>query len=95
MIPIFLVVFRQGEPSECVYILLSGRLRSFVTQASGKKELVAEYGRGELIGIVEVLTQTERATTLIAIRFASYENRTSLYMHIWISHIVLNFQDGC
>ena len=35
---------------------------------SGKKELVAEYGRGELVGIVEVLTQTNRATTMMAVR---------------------------
>jgi lysophospholipid hydrolase len=50
-----------------VYIILNGRLRS-VVQQQGKKELVGEYGRGELVGIVEVLTQTERATTLMAVR---------------------------
>ena len=59
---------RQCDPSDCVYIILNGRLRSVVQQPSGKKELVGEYGRGELVGIVEVLTQTERATTLMAVR---------------------------
>ena len=59
---------RQGDPSDCVYIVLNGRLRSVVQLASGKKELVAEYGRGELVGIVEVLTHTERATTILAVR---------------------------
>ena len=61
--------FRQDEKSDCFYIVLNGRLRSIVTSPLGKKELVGEYGRGELVGIVEVLTQTERATTIMAIRF--------------------------
>jgi len=33
-----------------------------------KKELIGEYGRGELVGLVEVLTQTDRATTMRAVR---------------------------
>ena len=61
-------LFRQGDPAECVYIVLNGRLRSVLTHTSGKKELVAEYGRGELVGIVEALTQTPRTTTLLAVR---------------------------
>ncbi|XP_074654030.1 patatin-like phospholipase domain-containing protein 6 [Tubulanus polymorphus] len=61
-------LYRQGEQSDCVYIILNGRLRNVITLNDGKKELVGEYGRGELIGIVEVLTQTERATTVLAVR---------------------------
>ncbi|XP_046368567.2 patatin-like phospholipase domain-containing protein 7 isoform X1 [Haliotis rufescens] len=61
-------LFRQGDNSESVFIVLTGRLRSVITLLGGKKELVEEYGRGELVGIVEVLTQTERATTVMAVR---------------------------
>ena len=64
------LVCRQGEHSDSLYIILNGRLRSVVTHANGKKELVGEYGRGELVGIVEVLTQQERATTVMAVRWA-------------------------
>ena len=46
---------RQGEQSDCIYIVLNGRLRSVVTLADGKKELVNESGRGELVGVVSVL----------------------------------------
>lgn len=35
---------------------------------AGKKELVGEYGRGDLVGIVETLTQNERSTTIMAVR---------------------------
>ncbi|XP_032234183.2 patatin-like phospholipase domain-containing protein 7 isoform X2 [Nematostella vectensis] len=61
-------VYRQGEQSNCIFIVLNGRLRSVVTLEDGKKELVSEAGRGELIGLVEVLTQSPRATTVHAIR---------------------------
>lgn len=61
-------LFRQGDTSDSIFIVLTGRLRSVITSVGGKKELVNEFGRGELVGIVEVLTQTERATTVLAIR---------------------------
>ena len=66
-----MTIIRQGDHSDCVYIILNGRLRSVVQHPGGKKELVGEYGRGELVGIVEVLTQTERATTIMAVRSES------------------------
>lgn len=43
---------RQDDKSDCTYIVLNGRLRSVIRKANGKKELVGEYGRGELIGVV-------------------------------------------
>lgn len=54
--------------SDCTYIVLSGRLRSVITHHDGKKELVGEYGRGDLVGIVETLTQNSRGTTVMAVR---------------------------
>lgn len=32
--------------------MLNGRLRSVIQKGTGKKELVGEYGRGDLIGVV-------------------------------------------
>lgn len=43
---------RQGEKSDSTFIVLSGRLRSVILKEDGKKELVGEYGRGDLIGVV-------------------------------------------
>ncbi|EHB05245.1 Neuropathy target esterase [Heterocephalus glaber] len=45
-------LYRQGDRSDCTYIVLNGRLRSVIQRGSGKKELVGEYGRGDLIGVV-------------------------------------------
>lgn len=33
-----------------------------------KKELIGEYGKGDLVGIVEMVTQTPRSTTVMAVR---------------------------
>uniref|UniRef100_A0A8C2EXF3 lysophospholipase n=1 Tax=Cyprinus carpio TaxID=7962 RepID=A0A8C2EXF3_CYPCA len=60
-------LYRQDDQSDCTYIVLNGRLRSVIRKANGKKELVGEYGRGDLIGVVEALTRQPRATTVHAV----------------------------
>lgn len=45
---------RQGDKSDCTYIVLSGRLRSVTHKDDGKKRLAGEYGRGDLIGVVRL-----------------------------------------
>ncbi|XP_060926722.1 patatin-like phospholipase domain-containing protein 7a [Limanda limanda] len=61
-------VYRQGEKSDSTFIVLSGRLRSVIMKEDGKKELIQEYGRGDLFGEVEALTHQNRATTVHAVR---------------------------
>ncbi|XP_052867526.1 neuropathy target esterase sws isoform X1 [Anopheles cruzii] len=61
-------VYRQGESSDCTYIVLNGRLRSVVTHPNSKKEIVGEYGKGDLIGIIEMIAETPRTTTVMAVR---------------------------
>ena len=61
-------LYRQGQEADCTYVVLSGRLRSVAQRKDGRKEMVAEYGRGELCGIVETLTEAKRSTTLLAVR---------------------------
>uniref|UniRef100_A0A671KXX2 lysophospholipase n=1 Tax=Sinocyclocheilus anshuiensis TaxID=1608454 RepID=A0A671KXX2_9TELE len=61
-------VYRQGDKPDSTFIVLSGRLRSVIMKNDGKKELAGEYGRGDLIGVVEALTRLNRATTVHAVR---------------------------
>ncbi|XP_076835552.1 patatin-like phospholipase domain-containing protein 7a [Brachyhypopomus gauderio] len=61
-------VYRQGDKSDSTFIVLSGRFRSVILKEDGKKELAGEYGRGDLIGVVEALTHQNRATTVHAVR---------------------------
>lgn len=61
-------LYRQDEPSDSTFIVLNGRLRSVITHPNGKKEIVGEFGKGDLIGIVEMITETNRTTTVMAVR---------------------------
>nr|XP_033815856.1 patatin-like phospholipase domain-containing protein 7 [Geotrypetes seraphini] len=61
-------VYRQGDKSDCTYIVLNGRLRAVIILDDGKKQLIGEYGRGDLIGVIEALTHQPRATTVHAVR---------------------------
>lgn len=65
--------YRQDDQSDCTYIVLNGRLRSVIRKANGKKELVGEYGRGDLIGVVRdricsPQTQNHSACVLISVK---------------------------
>uniref|UniRef100_A0A6M2DEI5 Neuropathy target esterase sws n=1 Tax=Xenopsylla cheopis TaxID=163159 RepID=A0A6M2DEI5_XENCH len=61
-------VYRQGDESDSTYIVLSGRVRSVIKHENGKKELVGEYGKGDMVGIVEMVSGQPRGTTVMAIR---------------------------
>ena len=62
------ILYRQGDDPDAIYIVLSGRLGSFIDIGKKKGLYEAEYGRGESIGEVEVLTDSPRPVTVFAIR---------------------------
>ena len=62
------VIHHQGDDSDAIYIVLNGRLRSLQESESGEMRVTAEYGQGESIGELEVMTESWRPATLHAIR---------------------------
>ncbi|KAJ9102995.1 hypothetical protein QFC19_004553 [Naganishia cerealis] len=62
------VLYREGDKSDCFYIVINGRLRSVHEHASGKVDLIAEYGQGSPIGELEAITDSTRPNTVHAIR---------------------------
>lgn len=58
------VLIKQGEPSDCLYVLLSGRLIT-VTENGEKRGYV---GRGETVGEMGLISQTPRSATVSALR---------------------------
>ncbi|CAG9533229.1 unnamed protein product [Cercopithifilaria johnstoni] len=58
-------VYKSGDVADSIFVLLSGRLRS----VEGKK-IIEEFGRGDVLGMIEVLQRVPRATTVLAIRFS-------------------------
>lgn len=62
------VLFHKNEESDAIYIVLNGRLRLVENQKDGGMAALAEFGQGESVGELEVLTETPRTGTLHAIR---------------------------
>lgn len=62
------VIFHEGDESEAIYIVLNGRLRLVEDRKDGGVNVKAEFGQGESIGELEVLTESSRSGTLHAIR---------------------------
>ncbi|KAF2487776.1 hypothetical protein BDY17DRAFT_289660 [Neohortaea acidophila] len=62
------VLYHQKEESDAIYIVLNGRLRSIQENSDGKMKVIGEYGQGDSVGELEVLTETTRPGTLVAIR---------------------------
>lgn len=66
-IPAGTAVFRQGDPGDAAYLVLSGRLR-VVRREDGQDEDLADVVRGEIVGELALLTGEERSATVYAIR---------------------------
>ncbi len=59
-------LFRQGDPSDALYIVLSGRVRISVTDPSGRETVLAFSGIGELVGEMGLLGGHSRSATATA-----------------------------
>lgn len=62
------VIYHQGDESDAIYLVLNGRLRSVLEGPNGKMNVIGEYGQGESVGELEVMTESTRPATLHAIR---------------------------
>lgn len=61
------VLCRESEPSDSIYIVLNGRLRSIRERDKGF-DILNEHGQGESVGELEVLMDVPRSATVHAIR---------------------------
>jgi predicted acylesterase/phospholipase RssA len=62
-------LFEEGEPSDSLYIVVSGRLRVFSRATDDQSErLVADLGHGEIVGEMGLVCGEPRSATVVAIR---------------------------
>ncbi len=61
------VVFRQGDPAECVYFIQSGDVEVVRRHRDGKEERVAQLGAGDFFGEVGLLSDQRRSATVRAL----------------------------
>ncbi|CAJ0941104.1 unnamed protein product, partial [Mesorhabditis belari] len=57
--------YRAGDIADSLFVVLSGRLRSVE-----KKTVIEEFGRGDVLGMIELLQKKPRSTTVLAVRFS-------------------------
>ena len=61
-------LFSEGEPSDCLFIVISGRLRVTVRLPDGQERVVGEVARGETVGEMGLLSGEPRSASVYAIR---------------------------
>ncbi|KAG1836575.1 hypothetical protein DFJ58DRAFT_170235 [Suillus subalutaceus] len=62
------VLWRPEEISDSFYIVINGRLRAITEGEGGKVIITGEYGQGDTVGELDVITSSTRRTTMHAIR---------------------------
>jgi lysophospholipid hydrolase len=62
------VIYNQGDESDAIYIVLNGRLRAIQDGENSSMKVIGEYGQGDSVGELEVLTESARPGSLHAIR---------------------------
>lgn len=51
------IICREGEPSDAIYMVLHGRLRTIHEKKEGEIEILGEFGHGDSVGELEVLSK--------------------------------------
>ena len=57
------VLFRQGEPANCFYIIRSGKVKAFRKDEEGIETDLAELSRGDSFGEMALLTGRPRSAS--------------------------------
>ena len=62
------VLIQQGDAADCLYLVAVGRLRVSMRGDDGSDRVIAELGRGEVVGELAVITNEPRSATVTALR---------------------------
>lgn len=58
------ILFKVNDPSDCLYVVLSGRMAAFTSRRDELTQRVGDVVTGEIIGEMGMLTQKPRALTV-------------------------------
>ncbi|CDW96027.1 hypothetical protein [Sporisorium scitamineum] len=86
------VIYREDDPSDSFFIVINGRLRA-ITEKSNGIDVHNEYGQGDSVGELDVITNSRRRTTLHAIRDSELAKMPStLFNAISVRHPAITIQ---
>ena len=60
-------IFREGQPSDCAYIIDSGKVGIYREDSLGNRSLVRELGKNDLFGEMGLIDKYPRSATVIAL----------------------------
>lgn len=84
------VIFHQGEPGGCLYIIASGRVRVYLSNQDGREGTLRIYGVGSHFGEFSVLDGAPRSASIAAMSkvtlFVLYRDE---FMHLMRSNFAL------
>jgi len=60
-------IMHAGDSAECLYIVLSGRLKVMMGEADGKEMILSIIGPGEFFGEMGIIDDSPRSATVVAI----------------------------
>lgn len=61
------IIFQQGEPGGCLHIIVSGRVRVYVSHIGGRELTLRIYGKGSHFGEFSVLDGAPRSASVAAL----------------------------
>jgi len=60
-------VMHEGDAGDCLYVVLSGRLKVMVGEADGKETILSIIGPGEFFGEMSLIDDNPRSASVVAI----------------------------
>ena len=60
-------VVREGDAIDCLYVVVSGRLKVMVGEADGKETILSILGPGEFFGEMGVIDDSPRSASVVAV----------------------------
>jgi CRP/FNR family cyclic AMP-dependent transcriptional regulator len=60
-------IMHEGDPTDALYIVMSGRLKVMMGEADGKEVILGIIGQGEFFGEMGLIDDNPRSATVIAI----------------------------
>ncbi|EPY50585.1 lysophospholipase [Schizosaccharomyces cryophilus OY26] len=88
------VLFHKGDPSDSIYVVQNGRLRSIDdSNTKANSDYFDEYGNGDSAGELEMLINAPRSSTLFAIRDSELAKiPQTLFNALSLSHPAVGLQ---
>lgn len=75
------VLFRQGEPAECAYVVAAGGFELYVADRMGTQHPEGRAGRGAMLSELALATMVERKFTAVAVEDSDVLRITRALFH--------------